>query len=84
MATKSFVTVTESGPVVTKLTITCSTCHETSTLSLLTEGFDAWCNGALIQNAIPELDNSERELLISGTCGKCFDIMFPEEDEESS
>jgi hypothetical protein len=43
----------------------------------------AWKNGEYIQNAMPYLNVDERELLISGTCGPCFDNMFPEEDEEN-
>lgn len=29
-----------------------------------------------IQEALPYLTADERELIISGTCGKCFDEMF--------
>ena len=32
--------------------------------------------GELIQNALPYLSADERELLISGICGGCFDKMF--------
>jgi hypothetical protein len=35
-----------------------------------------WQNGQLIQNAMPNLDSTDREFLISGICGKCFDKMF--------
>jgi hypothetical protein len=34
------------------------------------------------QDAFPHLTADERELLISGTCGSCFNAMFPEDDEE--
>ena len=37
--------------------------------------------GALIQEAFPYLSADAREFLISGVCGKCWDKMFPEEDE---
>ena len=30
-----------------------------------------------IQDLMPYLSDSERELLISATCGNCFDRMFP-------
>ena len=40
-----------------------------------------WQNGKLIQDAMPYLSADERELIISGTCGKCFDEMFGECDE---
>ena len=29
-----------------------------------------------IQDLMPELSASDRELLISNTCGSCFDIVF--------
>tara|TARA_B100000749_G_C18156894_1_gene354210 strand:- start:253 stop:459 length:207 start_codon:yes stop_codon:yes gene_type:complete len=36
-----------------------------------------WEGGAAIQDALDYLTADERELLISGTCGACFDNMFP-------
>tara|TARA_Y100000310_G_C20387451_1_gene671140 strand:+ start:362 stop:508 length:147 start_codon:yes stop_codon:yes gene_type:complete len=42
--------------------------------------FISWNNGSYIQNAMPYLSADERELLISGTCGPCFDVMFAEEN----
>lgn len=38
--------------------------------------FDRWSQGELIQVALPYLSDDERELLISGICGECFDEMF--------
>ena len=38
-----------------------------------------WQEGNLIQNVMPYLTVNDRELLISGTCGDCFDKMFPPE-----
>ena len=35
-------------------------------------------SGKLIQNYFPQLSADERELLISGMCGKCFDGAFAE------
>ena len=39
------------------------------------------CGVGLIQNAMPNLSADDRELLISGICGPCFDKMFPPEEE---
>lgn len=36
----------------------------------------------LIQLVFPELTADERELLISGICGKCFDDIFSELEDE--
>ena len=44
------------------------------------EDVTAWENGELIQNAMPYLSADEREVLISGTCGPCFDRMFGGEE----
>jgi len=35
-----------------------------------------------IQDAMPYLSDSEREILISKTCGECFDKIFPQENTE--
>ena len=42
------------------------------------EQFEAWRNGELIQNAMPDLTFTEREQLISGLCLKCQAEMFGE------
>lgn len=39
----------------------------------------AWKRGTLIQDAMPYLSDGEREILISKTCGECWDAMFGEE-----
>lgn len=41
--------------------------------------FDA---GEHIQDVFPELNEDDRELMISGVCGKCFDEMFADEDDK--
>jgi len=40
-----------------------------------------WKEGKLIQDAMPYLTPEEREMLISGICGECFNYLFGEEDE---
>lgn len=43
----------------------------------------AWMTGEKnIQNALPYLTAGERELLISGTCDDCFNVMFPPLDSD--
>lgn len=57
--------------------VRCRCCNGVSKLKLPASGFFKWqVEGALIQNAMPQLSPDERELLISGTCGTCFDKMF--------
>ena len=62
---------------------TCQHCGTTVQIPVIGPDYDRWKNGELIQNAMPYLSADEREILISGTCGPCFDRMFGEgEDEE--
>ena len=56
--------------------VECWKCLETYTIEVSAEGYAEWQGGELIQEALSELSAGERELLISGTCGPCFDEMF--------
>ena len=60
---------------------TCRSCGES--ISLMVNGQDVvdWQGGKYIQDAMPYLSADERELLISGTCGPCFDKMFGDSEE---
>ena len=62
--------------------VPCRLCNEVADLTVNIEGFIAWQGGKLIQEALPELDADQRELLISGTCPTCWDKMFPSDEEE--
>jgi hypothetical protein len=46
------------------------------------EGFERWRAGALIQNALPELSESERELLMSGSHAECWPKICGPDDED--
>ena len=71
--------------------VKCWKCESSHELDVPTEGWAAWQSGELIQEALSGVSASDRELLISGTCGECFDEMFGDvqedediwEDEES-
>jgi hypothetical protein len=54
----------------------CTQCGITEDIPVSKEQYDDWRSGTLIQNAMPHLNPAQRELLISGTCGACFDKMF--------
>lgn len=62
--------------------VPCRLCKEVTDLTVNIEGFVAWQGGKLIQDALPELSADQRELLISGTCDKCWNEMFPSDEEE--
>ena len=51
--------------------ITCPFCGADHTVDVDLAKFEAWQNGELIQNAMPDLTFTEREQLISGLCPKC-------------
>ena len=59
-----------------ELKVTCQVCRKVFTLKVVEADFQRWQKGALIQNVMPYLSDSGRELLISGSCGSCFDEMF--------
>lgn len=54
----------------------CNFCGETNVISANPKDIKKWQNGALIQDAIPYLNRNQRELLISGMCGKCFETLL--------
>ena len=58
----------------------CRLCPEVKQITVPVVGFLNWQAGKLIQDALPELDADERELLISGTCHECWTQLYPEED----
>lgn len=61
---------------------TCVICKKEHELKVNEADIISWQNGQHIQSVMPYLSASERELLISGVCGKCFDEMFDGEDDE--
>jgi hypothetical protein len=64
-----------AGETVTFAT-TCRACAKEQALTVRAVDLLAWRNGTAIQNAMPYLNADDRELLISGICGVCFDRMF--------
>jgi hypothetical protein len=57
--------------------VDCKKCSQAHVIEVSEKGWNAWqLEGKLIQAAMPELTADEREILISGICGKCFDAIF--------
>ena len=57
----------------------CIICGKNVTVGPITgESLIAWRNGTFAQDAFPNLNLDQREFIISGICGKCFDKMFEE------
>ena len=57
--------------------IPCVQCGQEFTVYVSSQDMRDWLAGSgYIQDLMPYLSPAERELLISGTCGPCFDSMF--------
>jgi hypothetical protein len=54
----------------------CEMCHGKKTFNIPESEWLAWTGGGLIQNVMPSVPEADREILISGTCGPCFDKLF--------
>lgn len=59
------------------MSILCGGCGECKILSAPAANWNAYWSGALVQNAFPDMSPDDRELLISGICGPCYDSLFP-------
>ena len=53
----------------------CPWCGKTQSVTVESEEWDVYQLGALVQEAFPELNPSEREVLLSGMCNPCWDEM---------
>lgn len=60
----------------------CLYCHTGQVVEVPTESLIRYQQGALAQDAFPALTPDEREILISGICGACFDRMADQIGEE--
>ena len=67
---------------ITTVTAICRQCYREQQITAPVVNFVAWENGELIQNALPMLNADEREMLISQTCGGCWEEMFGEPEDE--
>ncbi len=63
------------------MTVTvCIFCGNEVMLEVFADDYDRWLNkGEYIQKAFNYLTPAQREILISGICGECFDDEFKEE-----
>ena len=61
----------------------CVFCHKFVEIKMPVEGYKKYIEGALVQDAFPEMRVEDREFLISGICEDCQNDIFGENDEES-
>ena len=67
--------------MMTVITPRCTVCKQPGQLEVDERGWALWQSGAYIQDALPELDADQRELLISGTHAHCWERLFGGDDE---
>lgn len=58
----------------------CNHCDHSEDITFGFDDYTRWKDGEVIQHAMDYLTPDEREMIISGTCGKCFDEFFPPND----
>ena len=58
----------------------CPTCKRMDTFTVPAEQVAAYKAGAHVQDAFPGLTADQREQLITGYCGPCWDLAFGEEE----
>lgn len=69
-------------PTTTIDTVPCLWCGVGGTVTVPVEGYTAYVNGESIQQALYDVDASQREMLISGTHPGCWDVLWAEMEEE--
>ena len=61
------------------MNFTCKKCGVVHDLEATQEQLKRWKDGALIQRVFHHLTIDQRELIMTGICGTCFDDLFCEE-----
>lgn len=59
-----------------QISVKCRCCGQEYILNVTDDGYNAYMNGALVQDAFPCISPEDRELLISGLCENCWDKLF--------
>lgn len=68
---------------IVSLSVCCKICGENKGIrNVSLEGYNNWYNGVVIQKALPELSDDERELMITNICRQCWDGMFEELEKD--
>lgn len=61
------------------VSVGCKACLREHHILVPKAGYAMWARGLKhIQDAMPGLTEDERELLVNGICGRCFDKLFKE------
>ena len=62
----------------------CPMCKATKVFSLPADKVVQWRNGIHCQVAFPLLSADDRERLISGTCPKCWEMLFGKDTDDDA
>lgn len=65
----------------TVIRLSCAECGKKVKVKVNLDDLGAWEDGKLIQDALPYLNDDEREMLKSSTCGDCWEKFFGGFDE---
>lgn len=60
--------------------VRCPICGKSYIITVPYEGFRNWQDGGRIQRCLPTLSNEDRESLMTGICGDCWDKLYGEDD----
>lgn len=63
-------------------TATCPFCGKQQTIKVNPVSLEVYRNGALLQDAFPNLTPAERGAIKTGICLDCWDKMFEDTDED--
>lgn len=73
---KRIVAAENGEQMITIDTKRCPMCGKRDKVKVYPSHLKAWQSGIVIQKAMPELNTDEREQMITGICGKCWNEMF--------
>ncbi|MBR6908033.1 hypothetical protein IKN40_06165 [bacterium] len=60
----------------------CPYCHNKHIFNVTDEQYNKYVNGeSYIQTIFPKFTPTEREMLITGICGECWDKIFGSEED---
>ena len=61
----------------------CIACGVKHFAAVTAEGYRRYIEGGMVQDCFPNMSAGYRELFFqTGICETCFDILFPEDDED--
>lgn len=61
---------------ITLVVAQCPLCGDSAAVPVGTAAYQSWRAGTLVQNAFPDLSRADRERLITGICGTCWDDLW--------